>query len=68
MRKVLTFGTMGKKKVTKSAGRETKFKAGQKLFVRLILVGNARKIHLDEMLKYNLGRYLLPPHLFKGLL
>ena len=67
-RKVLTFGTMGKKKVTKAAGREITFKADQKLFARLILVRNARTIQLDEMLNYNLGRYLLPSHLFKGLL
>lgn len=54
-RKVLTFSTMGKKKVTKAAGREIAFKADKKLFAQLILVGNARKIQLDEMLKYNLG-------------
>lgn len=59
---------MGKEKVTKAAGREITFKADKKIFARLILVGNARKIHLDEMLQYNLGLYLLPSHLFKGLL
>ncbi len=30
-------------------------KAGNKLFARLLLVGNVRKIQLKEMLKYNLG-------------
>jgi hypothetical protein len=34
-RKVLTFGTMGKKKTTKSAGREITFKAEKKLFAEL---------------------------------
>ena len=34
-RKVLTFGTMRKKKTTKSAGREITFKAEKKLFAEL---------------------------------
>jgi hypothetical protein len=54
-RKVLTFGTMGKKKTTKSAGREITFKADKKLFAELILAGSTRKIQLDEMLKNNSG-------------
>ena len=54
-RNVLTFGTVPKKKVTKAAGREITMKAGNKLFARLLLVGNVRKIQLKEMLKYNLG-------------
>ena len=54
-RNVLTFGTVRKKKVTKAAGREITMKAGNKLFARLLLVGNVRKIKLKEMLKYNLG-------------
>ena len=58
-RNVLTFGTVRKKKVTKAAGREITMKAGNKLFARLLLVGNVRKIQLKEMLKYNLvSKYL----------
>ena len=54
-RNVLTFGTVRKKKVTKAAGLEITMKAGNKLFARLLLVGNVRTIQLKEMLKYNLG-------------
>ena len=53
-RTVKTFGNQPKKNA-KAAGKEVVLKADRKLFARLILVGNSRKIELQAMLTYNLG-------------
>ncbi|GAA6102813.1 uncharacterized protein LOC111194822 [Tachysurus ichikawai] len=58
--KLKTFSDQAKTKKTSTAGKEVILRADKKLFSRLLLVGQSRKIELREILSYSLGTVSYP--------
>ena len=59
-RKVLTFSDMAKARKQKVGGGDITTRADRRLFARLILIANVRKVDIKQMLVYCLGPYPLP--------